>query len=102
MNSVTTSAINVTDLPKQSAVEEFIECIAMNHVEAMEGLFAAIEALSKEYSTLNKLAKHGRYLALSLHNDLDCQRGDMEEARTQTTAEPAGAAPLPPNVTPMH
>ena len=102
MNSVTTSAINVTNLPTQSAIEELIECIAMSELDAMEGLFSAIEELSQRHSTINKLAKHGRYLAQSLHNDLDCQRGDMKAARTQTASEAAGAVPLPPNVTPMH
>ena len=96
----TQATANETTAPTE--IEQFIESLAMNHVDAMEGLFAAIAKLSEPYSTIKKLATHGVYLAQSLHNDLDCQRGDMKAARIQAATKPARDEPLPPNVTPLH
>jgi len=91
---------NATSAPTE--IEQFIESLAMSQVDAMEGLFAAIEKLSEQHSTLKKLATHGRYLAQSLHNDLDCERGDMTARRIEAAAKPIRVEPLPPNVTPLH
>lgn len=55
-------------------------CIAMDSVESMGALFAAIKRLAADSPEIKGLAKHGKDLADILHNDIDVAREEAEKA----------------------
>ena len=102
MINTTTPASADVRLGTQTPVEDYIENVAMNHLEAIGAMFSAISQLSDDHQTTGALASHGRYVAQMLSNELDCLRSRMEDERAATGAPADEAAPLPPNVTPLH
>ena len=102
MTRTPTPEIKVNRLGEQSPIEDYIENVALNHLEAIGALFSAISQLGDDHQTSGALAAHGRYVAQMLSNELDGLRSRMQDERTAASAKPADTAPLPPNVTPLH
>ena len=102
MNHTPTPEIKVTRLGEQSPIEDYIDNVALNHLEAIGALFSAISQLGDDHQTAGALAAHGRYVAQMLSNELDGLRSRMEDQRTAASANPADTTPLPPNVTRLH
>ena len=102
MNHTPTPEIKVDRLGEQTPIEDYIENVAVNHLEAIAAMFSAISQLGDDHKTSGALAAHGRYVAQMLSNELDGLRSRMQDERTAASAKPADTAPLPPNVTPLH
>ena len=102
MNHTPTPEIKVNRLGEQSPIEDYIENVALNHLEAIGALFSAISQLGDDHQTSGALAAHGRYVSQMLSNELDCLRSRMEVERTAASAKADDTAPVPPNVSPVH
>lgn len=102
MNHTPTPEIKVDRLCEQTPIEDYIENVALNHLEAIGALFSAISQLGDDHQTSGALAAHGRYVAQMLSNELDGLRSRMQDERTAASAKQADTARLLPNVTPLH
>ena len=102
MTHTPTPEIKVSRLGEQSPIEDYIENVALNHLEAIGALFSAISQLGDDHQTSGALAAHGRYVSQMLSNELDGLRSQMADERVAASAKPADTASLPPNVTPLH
>ena len=102
MNNNTASNNQQNRDAAQTPVEDYIENVAMNHLEAIGALFTAITQLGDDHLTAQRLACHGMYVAQMLSNELDNLCSRMEDERAATSATAGDADPLPPNVTPLH
>ena len=102
MNHTPTAALKVNRLGEQTPIEDYIENVAVTHLEAIAAMFSAISQLGDDHQTSGALAAHGRYVAQMLSNELDGLRSRMVDERTAASDKPADTASLPPNVTPLH
>lgn len=87
MNSMSTTDTPVNTLGSQSPIEDYIENVGINHLEAIGAMFSAIEQLGSNSATAERLASHGRYVAAMLSNELDCLRSEMKNAGVVASAE---------------